>query len=169
MTSRERCRATAAKPIFCSTAPKACACEVVYSMNSMPSMPRGFFGSGVRSAVLMVASSFGLDARLLDDAAPFFHLCLDDVAKLLGRAALDVDPRAGEPRAHVLELEGGVDGGVQLRDRFLRRAGGAEDAAPGCGVVARPPRRLRHRGQPPPPPRALWRGHRPAPPRRGPH
>src|SRR4051812_15111986 len=114
MTSRERCRVTAAKPIFCSTAPKACACEVVYSMNSMPSMPSGFFGSGARSAALMVACSFGLDARLLDDAAPFFHLCLDHVAELLGRAALDVDARAGEPRAHVVELEGGVDGGVQL-------------------------------------------------------
>src|SRR4051794_39344223 len=130
MTSRERCRATAANPIFCSTAPKACACEVVYSMNSMPSMPSGFFGSGARSAALMVACSFGLDARLLDDAAPFFHLCLDDVAELLGRATLDLDARAGEPGAHVLELEGGVDGGVQPADRFLRRAGRAEDATP---------------------------------------
>src|SRR3954469_25328657 len=97
MTSRERCRATAAKPIFCSTAPKACACEVVYSMNSMPSMPSGFFGSGSRTAALMLVSSLGLDARLFDDAAPFFHLYLDHVAELLGRAALDLDASAGEP------------------------------------------------------------------------
>src|SRR3954465_5392704 len=167
MTSRERCRATAAKPIFCSTAPKACACEVVYSMNSMPSMPSGFFGSGARSAVLMVASSLGLDACLLDDAAPFFHLCLDDVAKLLGRAALDVDAGAGEPRAHVLELQGGVDGGVQLGDRFLRRASGAEDAAPGGGVVARHPGRLGYGGQLGHRRRAFERRHRQAAHRAG--
>src|SRR3954468_15151829 len=103
ITSRERCRATAATPIFCNTAPKACACEVVYSMNSMPSMPSGFFGSGSRTAALMLVSSLGLDAGLLDDAAPFFHLCLDHIAKVLGRAALDLDARAREPGAHVLE------------------------------------------------------------------
>src|SRR3954469_24313744 len=162
MTSRERCRATAANPIFCSTAPKACACEVVYSMNSMPSMPSGFFGSGSRTAALMLVSSLGLDAGLLDDAAPFFHLCLDHIAKVLGRAALDLDARAREPRAHVLELERGVDRGVQLVDRFLRRASGAEDAAPGGRVVAGHPGRLRDGGQIGHRRRTHERGHRQA-------
>src|SRR5688572_13222959 len=138
MTSRERCRATAAKPSFCSSAPNTCACEVEYSMNSMPSMPSGFFGSGRRSLAVMAspASSFGLDARLLHDPSPLLHLRLDDVAEVLGRAALDLDAGAVEARAHVLQLEGGVDGGVEPCHGFLRRAGGAEDAAPGGGVVA---------------------------------
>jgi len=53
ITSRERWRATAAKPIFWSSAPKAWGCDVAYSMNSMPSIPRGLEGSGMGSLMAM--------------------------------------------------------------------------------------------------------------------
>src|SRR5918994_4645377 len=53
MTSRERWRATGWKPILCTRAPSACGCEVANSMNSMPSMPTGFDGSGRCSAMVI--------------------------------------------------------------------------------------------------------------------
>src|SRR5882762_8470699 len=53
MTSRDRCRATGAKPMDCSTDPSACGCEVAYSMNSMPSIPSGLLGSGLDSRVVI--------------------------------------------------------------------------------------------------------------------
>src|SRR5207249_8301441 len=71
--------------------------------------------------------SFRLDPRFFHDAAPFFDLGPDHFAELLGRAALDLDARAGEPRAHVILLERGIDRSVQLRHHVLRRARGRQD------------------------------------------
>src|SRR5206468_4884119 len=51
-TSRERCRATAENPIFCSKAPNSCGWEVAYSMNSIPSSPSVLLGAGKGSWAL---------------------------------------------------------------------------------------------------------------------
>src|SRR4249919_2668054 len=67
MTSRDRCRATGTKPMDCSTDPSACGCEVAYSMNSMPSMPRGLLGSGLDSRVVIDGSALLVIPRDLDD------------------------------------------------------------------------------------------------------
>src|SRR6266568_488652 len=57
MTSRDRCRATGTKPMVCSSDPSAWGCELAYSMNSMPSTPRGLLGSGFGSRIVMGLST----------------------------------------------------------------------------------------------------------------
>src|SRR6266850_197315 len=53
MQARERWRASGTKPMRCSRSPKACGWLVAYSMNSIPSIPSGLDGSGMRSRLVI--------------------------------------------------------------------------------------------------------------------
>src|SRR3974390_749425 len=83
-----------------------------------------------------VHASIRAHSGFLHQRAPFCELVVHVGAKLLRRAAADVDSLLGEVFLHVRHCQDFADFAVELVDDFARRAGGYSEAEPGHRLEA---------------------------------